>query len=152
MDQSELLPESMTLYPSKVKWILMMLGSILFFLLGIVLQGQDFDFLETWIGQITCLFALIIFLISLLTLWPNSSWLKLGPDGLRYRVLFRKFHYRWSDINRFDITIVDTGETKEKLVSFWIQSDDKMYSLHDSYGKKPDQLVKILENYWNNFR
>ena len=147
MNQSESLLESMTLYPSKVKWILILLGSILFLLLGIVSQGQDYDLVEAWIGQFLCLLSLIGICISLITLWPNSSWLKLGPDGLRYRALFRKFYYPWSDINQFDITIVDTGYTKEKLVSFWIQSNDKMHSLHDSFGKKPEQLLEILENY-----
>ena len=155
MNQPESLPESMTLYPSKVKWILVMTGSIVFLIMGIKILGRDYD-LESWIGQIGCIFGGIGILVSLMSLWPDSGWLKLGPDGIRNKILFRKFYYRWSDINRFGISTVEfdtgIGNSKNKIVSFWMKSDDKMHSLGDSYGKKPEQLVKILENYWNRYK
>ena len=155
MNKPESLPESMTLYPSKVKWILVMTGSIVFLVMGIKILGRDYD-LEAWIGQVGCIFGGIGILVSLMSLWPDSGWLKLGPDGIRNKILFRKFNYRWSDINRFGISTVEfdtgIGKSKNKIVSFWIKSDDKMHSLGDSYGKKPVQLVKILENYWNKYK
>ena len=155
MNQPESLPESMTLYPSKVKWILVMTGSIVFLIMGIKILGRDYD-LEAWIGQIGCIFGGIGILVSLMSLWPDSGWLKLGPDGIRNKILFRKFYYQWSDIDRFGISTVEfdtgLGKSKNKIVSFWMKSDVKTHSLGDSYGKKPEQLVKILENYWNRYK
>ena len=69
--------------------------------------------------------------------------------------MFRKFHYRWSDINRFGITTVQHGvglsKSKTEFVSFWINHDDEMRSLSECYGKKTDELVEILESYRNRY-
>ena len=143
MNQPESQPESMTLYPSKVKWILVMTGSIVFLIMGIKILGRDYN-LEAWIGQIGCIFGGIGILVSLMSLWPDSGWLKLGPDGIRNKILFRKFYYRWSDINRVGISTVEfdtgIGKSKNKIVSFWMKSDNKMHSLGDSYGKNLNNL------------
>ena len=155
MNQPESLPESMTLYPSKIKWILVMTGSIIFLIMGIKFLGKDYDS-EAWRGQIGCILGGIGILVSLLSLWPDSGWLKLGPDGIRNKILFRKFYYQWSDINRFGVSTVEfgtgIGKNKEKFVSFWMKPNDKMRSLGESYGKKPEQLMEILENYWNRYK
>lgn len=81
--------ESLTLYPSKLKWILILLGSAAMLFMGVNLLGKDSD-VEALIVQSTCVLGGLGILVSLLTLWPNSSWLKIGPDGIRARVLFRK--------------------------------------------------------------
>ena len=151
MNRQELLPESMTLYPSKIKWVLVILVSIGFFALGIyTIESDDTGIL---LGQVICVMFSLVILWSTLTLWPGSGWLKLGPDGIRNKVIFRKFHYRWSDINRFGIWIVqDPGlPTTTKYVSFWMKPDDQMRSLSECYGKKPEELVKILESYRNRY-
>ena len=89
-------------------------------------------------GMATCLVAL----------WPDSTWLKLNSEGIHYRVLFRRFHYRWRDIKRFGIVTVQMRYSKEKFVSFWIGPNEKLVSFHDSFGKKPEHLLEILENQW----
>lgn len=146
--------ESLTLYPSKLKWILILLGSAAMLFMGVNLLGKDSD-VEALIVQSTCVLGGLGILVSLLTLWPNSSWLKIGPDGIRARVLFRKAYYRWSDINRFGITTVQHGsgfsKSKTKFVSFWVKPENKMHSLSECYGEKPERLVAILENYWNRY-
>ena len=110
---------------------------------------------ETLLGLFICVMSGFGILISVLTLWPDSSWLKLGPDGIRNKVMFRKFHYRWSDINRFGITTVQHGvglsKSKTEFVSFWMNHDDEMRSLSECYGKKTDELVEILESYRNRY-
>ena len=149
MNRQELLPESMTLYPSKIKWVLVILVSIGFIALGIyTIENGD-----TLLGQYICVMFSLVILWSIMTLWPGSSWLKLGPDGIRNKVIFRKFHYPWSDINRFGIWIVkDPGlPSKTKYVSFWMKPDDQMRSLSECYGKKPEELVEILESYRNRY-
>ena len=161
MNRKELLPESTTLYPSKIFWALIILASIGFIALGIYLIGSDYvipvrgvsTIPGTLFGQILCvIFSLVIF-SSVLILWPGSSWLKIGPDRIRHQVIFRKFHYRWSDINRFGIWIAqDPGlPSTTKYVSFWMKPDDQMRSLSECYGKKPEELVEILESYRNRY-
>ena len=141
----------MTLYPSKIKWVLVILASIIFIALGIHLIGNNDT--ETLLGQILCVIFGLVILWSVLTLWPGSSWLKLGPDGIRNKVIFRTFHYRCSDINRFGIWIVqDPGlPSTTKYVSFWMKPDDQMRSLSECYGKKPEELAEILELYRNRY-
>ena len=141
----------MTLYPSKIKWVLVILASIIFIALGIHLIGNNDT--ETLLGQILCVIFGLVILWSVLTLWPGSSWLKLGPDGIRNKVIFRTFHCRWSDINRFGIWIVqDPGlPSTTKYVSFWMKPDDQMRSLSECYGKKPEELMEILETYRNQY-
>ena len=163
MNRKELLPESTTLYPSKIFWALIILASIGFIALGIYLIGSDYVIPVrgvsiipgTLFGQILCMiFSLVIF-SSVLMLWPGSSWLKIGPDGIRHQVIFRKFHYRLSDISRFEImtTQIGAGKTKSKVkfVSFWIKPDDQMRSLGECYGKTPEELLEILESYRNRY-
>ena len=143
----------MTLYPSKIKWVLILLVCFIFITMGISLIGDHNA--ETLLGLFVCVMSGFGILISVLTLWPDSSWLKLGPDGIRNKVMFRKFHYRWSDINRFGITTVQHGvglsKSKTEFVSFWMNHDDEMRSLSECYGKKTDDLVEILESYRNRY-
>ena len=143
----------MTLYPSKIKWVLILLVCFIFITMGISLIGDHNA--ETLLGLFVCVMSGFGILISVLTLWPDSSWLKLGPDGIRNKVMFRKFHYRWSYINRFGITTVQHGvglsKSKTEFVSFWMNHDDEMRSLSECYGKKTDELVEILESYRNRY-
>ena len=90
--------------------------------------------------------------VSLLTLWPNSTWIKLGPDGIRRRVLFRDFHHRWCDINGFGCTTLHTAYSKDRLVTFWVGPKNTPHSLPSGFGKKPDHLVELLERYWQRYR
>ena len=71
MNQQELLPESMTLYPNKIKWVLVLLGCIIFITMGISLIG-DHD-TETLFGLFLCVLGSLGILISVLTLWRSSS-------------------------------------------------------------------------------
>lgn len=153
MNQQELLPESMTLYPNKIKWVLVLLVGFCSIPLGIYLIGDHNT--ETLLGLFICVAGGFVILVSILTLWPNSSWLKLGPDGVRERVLFRKFHYNWSEVTRFGITVVrhrsEQHKTETKFVSFWMNHDNQMRSLRECYGKKPEELIDILESYRNRY-
>ena len=71
MNQQELLPESITLYPSKIKWVLVLLFGFFLIALGIYLIG-DHDS-ETLLGLFICVLGGFMILVSILTLWPNSS-------------------------------------------------------------------------------
>ena len=158
----------MTLYPSKIYWALIMLFSIecialeIYLIVGdgiITLRGiaiRGITITETLLGQILCVtFSLEIF-SSVLILWSGNSWLKIGPDRIRNQMIFRKFYYRWSDINRFEIMTVQIGagnttKSKAKFVSLWMKPDDQMRSLGECYGKTPEELLEILESYRNRY-
>jgi|TARA_B100001758_G_C18357650_1_gene583687 glucose-6-phosphate-specific signal transduction histidine kinase len=144
----------MTLYPSRIKWILMLLVCIGLFVSGILLSENKPEMI------LVRLFLLVGgglgIPLSVWKLWPNSNWLKLGPDGIREKVLFRKFHYLWSDLLYFEITTVQHrsgySSSKTELVSFWIKTDENRHSLSECYGKKPKELVGILESYLSRYR
>ena len=81
-------------------------------------------------------------------LWPNSSWIKLGPDGIRLRVLFRNFHHRWCDVNGFGITTLHTDYGNKSRVG----TNNTPRSLPSGFGKKPDHLMELLESDWQRYR
>ena len=62
-------------------------------------------------------------------------------------MLFRRDLYPWSEI-KAGIVEVDTQYGSESLVSFWVEPNDRCISLNDSFGKKLEQLVEILESHW----
>ena len=88
------LPESMTLKPNLITWSLVMLGGC--GILALMFLGND---TEGWMHVLGTLMGCGLVATSLVCLWPNSTWIKLGPDGLRMRILFRNIHHRWCDIN-----------------------------------------------------
>lgn len=152
MTSPDALPESMTLKPSTISWLLVMLGSAGLGTLGLQWLGSDSD-TAAWAVPLGILLGSTGLSVSLLMLWPNSSWIKLGPDGIRLRVLFRNFHHRWGDINGFGITTLHTGYgNKSRLVTFWVGPNNTPHSLPSGFGKKPDDLMELLERYWQRYR
>ncbi len=139
-------PEELILYPNKIKWVLYALASIGFSWLISSLQNIDPD-IRGWLilGAVVFIACAVV---CALQLWPNSAWLKLNDDGVHFSVLFRRYHYPWSVIKRFGIVEVNFQHGSEQLVSFWVEPNDKCISLNDSFGKKPEELVEILEDYW----
>ena len=128
-----------------------MLGSAGLLVLALQWVGSDSD-KAAWVVPLGILCGGTGLSVSLLTLWPNSTWIKLGPDGIRMRVLFRDFHHRWCDINGFGLTTLHTAYSKERLVTFWVGPKNTPHSLPSGFGKKPDHLVELLERYWQRYR
>ena len=89
---------------------------------------------------------------SLVCLWPNSTWIKLGPDGLRMRILFRNIHHRWYDINGLWIIAVRTRYGNEKFVTFGVGPDNAPHSLPSGFGINADRLLELMESYWKRYR
>ena len=138
--------DEVILYPNKFKWALYEVLSIGFSWLTISLQSQH-PAMRGWLA-LGAVFFIFCAGVCAIQLWPDSAWLKLNGDGLHYSVLFRRFHYPWSEIKRFGIVEVDTQYGSESLVSFWVEPNDRCISLNDSFGTKPEQLVEILESHW----
>lgn len=152
MISPDALPESMTLKPSWITWLLVMLGSAGLLVLTLQAIGSESD-KAAWVIPLGILCGSAGLSVSLIALWPNSTWIKLGPDGLRMRILFRHVHHRWCDITGFAITTVRTGNgNKERLVSFWVGPDNAPHSIPSGFGKKPNHLLELVESYWQRYR
>ena len=137
--------DELILYPNKFKWSLY---EVLFIGWGWLLSLQSqHPAMRGWLvfGAMFFIFSAMVCAIQLL---PNSAWLKLNGNGLHYSVMFRRYHYPWSEIKRFGIVEVEFQYSSESLVSFWVEPNDRCISLNDSFGKKPEQLVEILESHW----
>ena len=150
MKSPETLPESMTLKPSWITWPLVMLVGCGLLALSFSNLGSD---KEAWMIYLGFLLGSGLVMTSLVALWPNSTWIKLGPDGLRIRILFRNIHHRWCDINGFSITSVSTGYgNKERLVSFGVGPNNAPHSLPTGFGLKAERLLELVESYWQRYR
>jgi hypothetical protein len=164
---------SITLFPSKKKWLAMLFGSSAFVAVGVLqLQrgglGND---VIAWIG--ICFFGLGI-PISLLMLVPGLNALVLTPDGLSVRTFGRTpniWIMKWSDINNFSVmefqrsTLLYRPRLKLVGISFDPAARDKLPkkrvgrmeknrlkygcdgALPDTYGMKVENLVRLL-NEW----
>ena len=77
-------------------------------MLALTIHGNDTE------GRMHVLGTLVdcgLIVTSLVSLWPYSTWIKLGPDGLRMRILSRNIHHRWCDINGLRIKAVQASGT-----------------------------------------
>tara|TARA_B100002051_G_scaffold214601_1_gene206640 strand:- start:318 stop:761 length:444 start_codon:yes stop_codon:yes gene_type:complete len=141
------LPKSMTLKPNLITWSLVMLCGC--GMLALTFLGND---TEGWMHILGILLGCGLVVTSLVCLWPNSTWIKLGPDGLRMRILFRDIHYRWCDINGLSITAVRTGYANEKFVTFGVGPHNAPHSLPSGFGINADRLLEQIESYWKCYR
>ena len=90
------------LHPRKLKWVLVLLGSAAFVAIGVAL-GRDPDVQPRFMVYLTIGFFGLCGLAALLQLIPGSSYLRLAPEGLTIRTMWRDTFYRWSDIERFGV-------------------------------------------------
>ena len=145
--------EILTLYPSKIKHFLYLIGSLAFIVIGVILilNGQSVGWFPfTFFG-----ICIIVFIINLI---PGSSYLHLSKDGFKIRTLFRDQVIKWSDVKSFRSGYIGPN----KSVVFHFSSEHKEHqeakkwakslagvegALPDTYGKSPKELADIL-NEW----
>ena len=155
--------QTITLRPSKVSSILLLLVCSLFVVLGIWMAQT-----EGWIGYLcAALFALgmPIFIIKLL---PGSTYLRIRDHGIIYCSLFRETVIPWDVIDEFFvITIRQNGLAVYKMVGFNYapsynrpQIGHRLSSsiancegaLPDTYGKKAEDLAELLNACLHEFK
>ena len=90
------------LHPRKLKWTLVLLASAGFVAIGLAMM-RDPDVQPRFMVYLTIGFFGLCGLAALLQLIPGSSYLRLTPDGLTMRTMWRDTTYRWSDIERFGV-------------------------------------------------
>ncbi len=86
---------------SKLRNISLLLISLVFVLVGVLLMEKSSIisyFVTGFFGLCACVF--------LIQLFPNSSYLKLKPEGFEFRSLFRSSFVSWSEVSQFVVIII----------------------------------------------
>lgn len=139
--------------PSKIKWVLVILGSSVFVVIGIWLIGREP--MAGWIGTLffgACLAAGIVNLL------PNASYLELDEDAFTFCSLFRKSSVRWTDVDEFipiSIRSFDyvgwnyvTGySSNEKLRKLSTSMSGVEAALPDTYGMTGTELCTLMHDW-----
>ena len=63
-----------------------------------------------WVGWLAIVFFGLCVVVFALQLLPNSSYLRVGPDGFTVCTLFRAHSCRWGDVGVFKVGWVGTKE------------------------------------------
>jgi|SRR5438309_3515506 len=97
--------ETVVFRPSRGKLLGMLLVSAVFVVVGVfmVRAGQ-------WVGWLPIVFFGLGMAVFALQLLPNSSYLRVGPDGFTVCTLFRARSCRWGDVGAFKVGRVGTKE------------------------------------------
>src|SRR6266581_302865 len=90
--------QTLSLHPRRAKLVGWLLVSTAFVVAGVwmVRAGQWFG----WVGITFFGLGVVVFGLQLL---PNSTYLRMGPDGLTVCTLFRSHSCRWSDVKAFEV-------------------------------------------------
>jgi hypothetical protein len=97
-----------TFYPSKRDWLIVLFGGIGFVVLGGWMMTGGESALFRCMGGFIAALSLMFLPVALVHLLPNNSFLKISPDGMTVRSLWRSTQYRWVDIERFGVAEVKT--------------------------------------------
>jgi hypothetical protein len=154
------------LRPRKAKWALVLLLSVTFVAVGLLmLRDPDARDDRVWAYVSVTFFGLGV-LVSLLQFVPGSSFLRLTPQGLTVRTMWRTKFYRWADIERFGVAEFTTshggfrqrhrlvgfdiaptyprGGAAEALMSFNRNRTGFQAALPDNYGRPHADLAAYL--------
>lgn len=144
--------ETRKLTPSKGKFIILFLGSMVFVIGGFILVPGDN------IGWLTVFFFGICAIVTALQLVPGANWLCLDNDGFTIKSLYRTHRYQWKDIQEFGIININLN----KMVAFNFVSDfdrskigrrvsralsDFESALPNTYGFKAEELIHLMKKY-----
>lgn len=151
-------PGPVTLYPSRKKWLLLLLAGLAFTLAGIWMVATAAP--EGW-------FVLIFFgsgaIVSIVMLLPGASSLVLERDGFAITSLFRSHYARWQDVSVFAPMAIPFAP--QKMVSFDDASASTKFvaklstgiaghnsALPDTYGMSADELARLMTQWRDHAR
>jgi hypothetical protein len=143
-------PGAVTLYPSRRKWLLVLLGCALFTAVGIVMVSQ-----AAGGGWFVAIFFAVGAIVAAFMLLPGAGALALDADGFQATSLFRRRRTRWQDVTGFEA--VQIPPSMQKMIVF---DDSKMTGrtiaklnaaiaghnagLPDTYGLLGDDLARLM--------
>lgn len=115
------------------------------------------------LGWLPAIFFGLGILVSIITMLPNASYLKLHRNGFTQVTMFRSSTFRWEDVREFSVGSV--GLNKMVMLDFvpsWHESSklkDVAHSmsghdgaLPDTYGLSAEKLVALLQEWKNKSR
>jgi hypothetical protein len=165
--------------PSRKKWFTVLLSSMAFLAIGIWLFTASSDFTGRFLGFLSIFFFGGSSLLSMAVLRiPDSSFLKVTPDGITIRTLWFTKFYRWKEIESFgvdNISVQHRGfRVSQKFVGFnysphYAEREETIISrinerlnrtgsskkfdetLPDSYGEDPAKLAKRMKEWREQF-
>jgi hypothetical protein len=142
-------PGPVTLYPSRKKWLVILLVSALFTLGGIWMVRAQ----AAW-GWGALIFFGLCTVLSIVMLLPGAAGLKLHVDGFQMTAFFRSHRWRWQDIKKFEPVMITPEHTvvcfdDPAQVASMGGKISKSYAgynsaLPDTYGLAPDDLAQLM--------
>lgn len=144
------------LKPSLAKWICILLFSLAIGVGGAIVlrEGKAISLL---MGVLGLVFGSIGIMVSLSAVLSSRMVLRLTPEGFAFGTLRRKYFYGWSDIAEFGVGRAGTkrtcftlrgdyaGEERLRIINQGSIGFDRF--LPDTYGKKPMELARLLEDW-----
>jgi hypothetical protein len=150
--------ETMTLQSSKTKGLYMLLLCSLFVVIGVwmIRSGQMF-------GWLSVIFFGSGVLVSIITMLPNASYLKLHREGFTQVTMFRSSTFRWEDVREFSVgrialnkmvmlDFVPSWHESSKLKTVARSMSGHDGALPDTYGLSAEELVALLQEWKNKNR
>lgn len=139
-----------TLFPSKVKPLLLCLGSLAICIVCVLIYRE-----EPIAGAIGIVLSGVVGLVGAIQLLPGSSYLRLTDEGMTFRSLFRSFSYKWWEIADFGIARVGGSRVVGWNFSRFYQGQERLRTVNqalsgfqaalpDSYGMQVDSLKELL--------
>ena len=142
--------ETLRLYPDRAKWVLAALACAIMTAGGvwIIADGQ-------WFGLVPTAFFGVGLVVSLILLWPTSSFLELNTHGFVIRNLFRNSRLLWAHIQSFEARRIGI----RKMVTFTFVPEYAALpraravlralslaegALPDTYGKSAEDLARLM--------
>jgi hypothetical protein len=141
--------------PSRGKLLGMLLVSAVFVVVGVfmVRAGQ-------WLGWLPIVFFGLGMAVFALQLLPNSSYIRVGPDGFTVCTMFRVHSCRWGDVGAFKVGRVGTkeivvfnfsrqyrGPRRLARLNVDVVSAEAAVAAAGTWNVRIDQLADVLNRY-----
>jgi hypothetical protein len=145
-------PGPVAFKPSRMKWLLVSLGSAVFTAGGIGMVATEAD--KGWFVLIFFAFCLAVSAIMLL---PGAGGLVLDADGFQATSLFCHYRLRWQDVTGFEP--ISLPYVRRRMVGYNISSigptigtlttviSGRNASLPDTYGFSADELAELMQRW-----
>ena len=152
-------PGPVTLYPSRRRWLGILLGCAAFVAIGVWMlistSTGDGSFANTAIAWFAIVFFGIGVVVAAVTVLPGAGALKLDRDGFEITKFFRRHSVRWPDATGFAMAAIPPAE--QKMVVFddahagggaiarWsVSIAGHNASLPDTYGLPAEDLASLM--------
>jgi hypothetical protein len=143
-------PGPLTLYPSKTKWLLILLGCAVFTAGGIwMIRDHEAS------GWFVAGFFGLGSLTSIVVMLPGAGALTLDQKGFEVTNLFRRHQTRWADADGFDSSVIPPAHTSlvvyddltvmpGAMTGFNTAITGRNAALNDTYGLSADALAELM--------